>query len=191
MLNSLARTALKLTLPGVPDTYQGTEFWDLSLVDPDNRRPVDYPALEAGLADDAPPAELLRSWTDGRIKQRVTARLLADRAASPLLYAEGDYRPISVSGDRGGPLLAFARGQGSDALVTVVPRLAARMAGDGALPLGSEFWGDARVAIPSGRWRNALTGEEIEAGPDGVGAGELFATLPIAVLRTSGMRIPA
>jgi maltooligosyltrehalose synthase len=145
---------------------------------------VDYGAREAALGDEAPPGALLRGWPDGRIKQRVTARLLADRAAAPLLYAEGDYRPLPVSGDRGGHLLAFARGQGSDALVTVVPRLAARAARDGALPVGPEFWGDARVAIPAGRWRNALTGEEIEAGPEGVGAGELFATLPIAVLRT-------
>ena len=96
MVTGLARTVLKCTLPGVPDIYQGTEIWDLSLVDPDNRRPVDYAARAAALEDGADPAALLRSWRDGRIKQQVLARLLADRAAAPRLYAEGGYEPLAA-----------------------------------------------------------------------------------------------
>ncbi len=85
MVTGLARSALKCTLPGLPDIYQGTEFWDFSFVDPDNRRPVDYAEREAALGQDVALEDLLASWPDGRIKQRVLARLLADRAASRLL----------------------------------------------------------------------------------------------------------
>ncbi len=83
MVTGLARSALKCTLPGLPDIYQGTEFWDFSFVDPDNRRPVDYAEREAALGQDVALEDLLASWPDGRIKQRVLARLLADRAAFP------------------------------------------------------------------------------------------------------------
>ncbi|HUZ67451.1 MAG TPA: malto-oligosyltrehalose synthase, partial [Beijerinckiaceae bacterium] len=87
----VARTVLKCALPGVPDFYQGTEFWDYSFVDPDNRRPVDYPSRRVALESPGDPEIFLRDWQDGRVKQFVTARLLADRAASPLLYASGSY----------------------------------------------------------------------------------------------------
>ena len=100
MVTGLARTVLKCTLPGIPDIYQGTELWDLSLVDPDNRRPVDYASRAAALEDGGDPAALLRSWPDGRIKQQVIARLLADRAAAPQLYAEGGYEPLAAQGER-------------------------------------------------------------------------------------------
>jgi (1->4)-alpha-D-glucan 1-alpha-D-glucosylmutase len=183
MINGLARTALKCALPGVPDVYQGTELWDLSLVDPDNRRPVDYAARMRALNADEIVDALLARWPDGRIKQRVLARCLADRAARPALYAEGAYEALAAEGERGRHVLAFLRTHGHDRLVVAVPRLVARMA-DEALPLGRAFWRDTSLPMPTGRWRDVVTGVEIEAAGGGHPVRELFAALPIAVLRT-------
>jgi (1->4)-alpha-D-glucan 1-alpha-D-glucosylmutase len=182
MLTGLARTVLKATLPGVPDVYQGTEFWDLSLVDPDNRRPVDYRAREAALTEDIAVERLLESWPDGRVKQRILGRLLADRAASPALYAEGDYQPVEVRGEQAVNVLAFARKAGEDELVVAVPRLVGALTGGESLPLG-EVWGETRLPLPSGRWRDVLGGGEIEVQDDGTPVRELFARLPVSVLR--------
>jgi (1->4)-alpha-D-glucan 1-alpha-D-glucosylmutase len=181
MVKGLARTVLKCTLPGVPDVYQGTEFWDLSLVDPDNRRPVDYEACRRGLADDTPVADLLPRWADGRLKQRVIATLLADRARAPLLYADGDYRPVPLRGARARDLLAFERSCGDDRLLVVVPRLVG--GAGGGIPLGGAWEGTVVAAAP-GRWRDLLTGALAEIADGGHPAGELLRTLPIAVLRT-------
>ena len=123
MVTGLARTVLKCTLPGIPDIYQGTELWDLSLVDPDNRRPVDYASRAAALEDGADLPALLRSWPDGRIKQQVIARLLADRAAAPQLYAEGGYEPLAAQGERSRNVIAFRRSRVGEDLIVAVPRL--------------------------------------------------------------------
>jgi (1->4)-alpha-D-glucan 1-alpha-D-glucosylmutase len=188
MVNGLTRTVLKCTVPGVPDIYQGTEFWDLSLVDPDNRRPIDYPArlraLDA-LEEDSDAAALLADWRDGHIKQWLLARLLADRAAAPQLYADGDYHPLPATGAKARHCLAFRRSSGSHHRVVVVPRLVATLAADGALPVGTDVWSDTRLILPPGRWGDVLTGREAVPGPDGgIAVGELVQTLPIAVLRT-------
>jgi malto-oligosyltrehalose synthase len=119
-INGLAQTLLRLTVPGVPDLFQGTELWDLSLVDPDNRRPVDY-ALRQKLLG----AESLATWRDGRPKQALIARALSLRAALPELFAEGSYEPIAASGPAARHVVAFLRRRAADALVVVVPRLAA------------------------------------------------------------------
>jgi (1->4)-alpha-D-glucan 1-alpha-D-glucosylmutase len=183
MLTSLSRTVLKMTLPGVPDVYQGTEMWDLSLVDPDNRRPVDYETRIRALEADEPVAALLGRWPDGAVKQAVLTRLLADRAGSPHLYATGDYQVLRSQGSQARRVLAFARSDGSERLVVVVPRLVSGMIADGAPPLSEAAWGDTSVAIPGGQWRDAITGQSVEIGSDGARVGELFATLPFSVLR--------
>ncbi len=162
-LNGLAQTALKLTVPGVPDIYQGTEGWDQSLVDPDNRRPVDYAAhgrtLSAlrGEADGF--AQLAGAWRDGRLKQAVIARLLACRRNDPELFREGAYVPLGASGARADQVLAFARVIGDRALIVAVPRLVADdvATADG---LGLD-WGDTTIetsSLPasSGTWRCVL-----------------------------------
>ena len=100
-VNGLAQVVLRCASPGVPDLYQGTEFWDFSLVDPDNRRPVDWAARREALDADLPPAELLGVWRDGRVKQAVLFRALQLRAAKPELFAEGGYLPVSVEGAPG------------------------------------------------------------------------------------------
>src|SRR5258706_5722433 len=109
-LNGLAQVVLKATAPGVPDFYQGTELWDFSLVDPDNRRPVDYAARAAMLAKMPAAPTLLRRWTDGRVKLFVTQRSLALRAAHTALFRDGAYTPL----DAGPNVVAFTRTHGDD-----------------------------------------------------------------------------
>jgi (1->4)-alpha-D-glucan 1-alpha-D-glucosylmutase len=184
-LNGLSRTVLKATLPGVPDIYQGTELWDFSLVDPDNRRPVDYAARARMLDADEPLDVLLANWRDGRIKQRVLSRLLRDRAEAPALYAEGDYQPLAVDGLRAAHLIAFSRKHGAETLVVVVPRLWARLGGDGRIPIDGGTWGDTTIALPRGTWRDAITGDEVVNEEDRFAARDLFAAMPFAVLRST------
>ncbi|MDX6320083.1 MAG: 4-alpha-glucanotransferase, partial [Nocardioidaceae bacterium] len=182
MLNGLTRTILKSTLPGVPDFYQGTEFWDFSLVDPDNRRPVDYGAREATLSASESLADLLQSWPDGRIKQRVIAILLADRAASPELYSDGTFEPASVRGAEGARLVSFLRRRQDEVLLVALPRLLHRQLAGLDLPLGETGWRDTRLTVPAGRWRNLLTGSAFISDGE-VAASELLSDLPFAVAR--------
>src|SRR5947209_10219411 len=182
MLNGLTRTILKATLPGVPDFYQGTEFWDFSLVDPDNRRCVDYRAREAALAAAGELPCLIRSWQDGRIKQRVIAILLADRAASPDLYSEGTFAPVTPRGAEAARLVSFIRQRQDEMLLVAVPRLLHRQLAQLDLPLGEASWRDTRLAIPAGRWRNLLTGSGFICDGE-VAASELLSDLPFAVAR--------
>jgi len=168
-LNSLSQVVLKATAPGVPDFYQGTELWDFSLVDPDNRRPVDYEKRMQLLRELPPPAALLRSWTDGRIKLFVTQRVLAARAKHIAAFRGPEYRRL----DAGPNVFAFTRGE---SVAVVVPRLTTRLTRPPALPLG-EVWGDAAVEL-EGQWRNVFTDEVIEGGA----LRNVFASFPVAVL---------
>ena len=172
MWNGLVRTVLKATLPGVPDIYQGTEFWDFSLVDPDNRRPVDYGARSAALSLGAAVTDVAADRTDGRVKQAVLATLLADRAAAPVLYATGDYRPIRATGDDE-RVVAFARRAGEDELAVAALRH----------PCAGEPRAEARIALPTGEWRELLTQRTLVIPENGVAVRELFGALPVAVLR--------
>jgi (1->4)-alpha-D-glucan 1-alpha-D-glucosylmutase len=190
-VNGLAQTLLKLTAPGVPDTYQGCELWDLSLVDPDNRRPVDFALRRAMLAQSADPAELLASWQDGRVKQQVVARTLALRRAVPALFA-GGYAPLPTTGLHAERLVAFARSGDDATLVVIVPRLVAPLLDGAVVPSPpAAAWGDTGVGLPDlpgGPLHNPLTGKTIEPGPDGVAVSEVLADLPVALLST---RLPA
>ncbi|MDF0730915.1 malto-oligosyltrehalose synthase [Pseudomonas entomophila] len=148
-LNGLAQCLLRMTTPGVPDLYQGNEYWDLSLVDPDNRRPVDYACRRASLNDRATPAELLSQWRDGRIKQALVARVLDLRQAHTALFRDGAYLPLTVQGRHAEQVLAFARlGEGERAIV-VVPRLASGLLGAAPTPLiPAQNWDDTRLILP-------------------------------------------
>src|SRR5262249_39191959 len=134
LFNSLSQTLLRLTAPGVPDTYQGTELWDFSLVDPDSRRPVDYecrPRLLAGLKERVASGrdlagfarELVEQKEDGRVKLYLTWRALECRAANAGLFSAGEYIPLEVQGERAEQVFAFARRQGDRVAVVAVPRL--------------------------------------------------------------------
>lgn len=185
MVNGLAQTLLKLTSPGVPDIYQGCELWNLSLVDPDNRAPVDYEARRILLdevedvVERGAVAGLLERWTDGAIKLAVTRQALILRAEKPELFATGEYLPLEATGERADHVVAYARRSGDDSVVVAVPRLVGRL---GETP----DWGNTAIPLPRGtRWRERLTGKEVE-GEDAVSFATLFADLPVALLSRDG-----
>ncbi|MCJ8207533.1 malto-oligosyltrehalose synthase [Pseudomonas sp. RGM2987] len=148
-LNSLAQTLLRMTVPGVPDLYQGNEFWDFSLVDPDNRRPVDFTARREAIQADSEPAALINDWRDGRVKQALIARTLAVRAHYPQLFRLGSYQPLEVVGEQAQRVLAFMREYEQQRAIIVVPIHAARLLENAAAPqVAASDWGDTRVQLP-------------------------------------------
>jgi (1->4)-alpha-D-glucan 1-alpha-D-glucosylmutase len=170
-VNGLAQTLLKLTAPGVPDIYQGTELWDLSLVDPDNRRPVDFARRRALLdeLDTLSPADILDRMDEGLPKLWLVRQTLHLRRREPELFgADGAYRPLAATGRRADHVVAYQRGDGA---VAVAPRLSTRMA-DG--------WGDTALALPARPWRNLLTGDDLIGGDTPLS--ELLARFPVALL---------
>ncbi len=182
-VNSLTQTVLKLTCPGVPDFYQGSELWDFSLVDPDNRRPVDFELREQRLKNIAgiSPRELLESWRDGRIKMFAIHRLLALRRERPELFASGTYTAVTVHGSFGDHVVAFERRSAEAAMLVIVPRHTAAL---GFPPIG-EAWAQTHLALPmDARWRDVFSGRE-HAG-DLLAISEVFADLPFAVLVAEG-----
>ena len=181
-INSLAQVALKLTAPGVPDIYQGNEIWDFSLVDPDNRRPVDYQKrreLLDSLANVAP-EELLRSWPDGRIKLFLTQRLLRFRREHPALFQPGEYLPLTVRGPFAESCVAFAREHENEWIVVLVPRLSSRV---GFPPIGDK-WKETAVELPESLAREdareLFTGRDLRTDGAGLGLSEAMAILPFA-----------
>ncbi|HSJ07478.1 MAG TPA: hypothetical protein VK936_12305, partial [Longimicrobiales bacterium] len=184
----------KIAAPGVPDFYQGTELWSFTLVDPDNRRPVDYELrarlLEALAPQAASPTPAgmraaLEFWPDGRVKMLVTALALQCRWRHPDLFDRGDYIPITALGARADHVVAFARTLGDEACLLAVPRWTARLAGEpGTLPVGARAWRDTRLVLPTAlrrTWRNALTGES-RPPADSIAVSDLFATAPFGLL---------
>nr|WP_311530581.1 malto-oligosyltrehalose synthase [uncultured Ralstonia sp.] len=191
-INSLAQTLLRATLPGVPDLYQGTDFWDTSLVDPDNRRPVDYAARHRALRAlhvhaEHSLASLLTHWTDGRIKQAVLARALAVRTALPAVFESGDYQPLAVTGSGAQHVFAFARMHGAQAIVVIVPLHASALLGHGGtLTFADGAWRDTTVCLPA-----ALSHSALHSAFDGqvlhsprLAPGQVLAQLPVALLHT-------
>ncbi|KRD95862.1 hypothetical protein ASE63_12670 [Bosea sp. Root381] len=171
-LNGLAQLVLQCTVPGVPDTYQGSEFWDFSMVDPDNRRPVDYGARERALSQPVDEDELLATWDDGRIKQTILHRLLLARRDHPALFA-GDYGRLPVQGARADRVIAFTRENEKLALAVIVPiGCPASVAPD--LTLRETWWEETDVALPSivGEW-SPLVGKAMAAGTASIADGGL------------------
>jgi (1->4)-alpha-D-glucan 1-alpha-D-glucosylmutase len=173
-LNGLAQVLLKIASPGVPDFYQGSELWDLRLVDPDNRGPVDFGRRTSMLAKLASREEkellpliedLIPAWKDGRIKLFLTYRALCFRRERRELFLSGEYHPLSASGGNKDHVLAFARKRGDNCAVAAVPRLVTRLSALGEFPLGQKAWGTkSSLVLPEGapeRWRNVFTGEEL------------------------------
>jgi (1->4)-alpha-D-glucan 1-alpha-D-glucosylmutase len=182
-LNSLTQVTLKTMSPGVPDFYQGTELWDLSLVDPDNRRPVDFGARAAGLAAIEQPDwhGLVSEWLDGCIKFALTRRLLALRRQMPGVFTHGEYRPLDVVGPHADEIVAFARTGGRDAIVVVAGRLFARATEKGQRWPSAKAW-DAAVRVTGfSAIKNVLAANRSLSGPE-LPVAELFDALPIAVL---------
>jgi (1->4)-alpha-D-glucan 1-alpha-D-glucosylmutase len=189
-LNTLSQTVLKLTSPGVPDFYQGTERVDLSLVDPDNRRPVDY--SEASALFDAVQSQRSAVDIDDSPSARklfVIAKLLELRRTQPRLFAFGSYEPLRVVGDRAEHLCAFARRMEDTFIIVVVPRCTAKLQkGETGMPLGSPVWGDTRVEVGSARLvplRNVFTSAELSIDVEQAGSlkvSDVLVDFPVAVL---------
>jgi (1->4)-alpha-D-glucan 1-alpha-D-glucosylmutase len=209
--NALAQVLLKLTSPGVADLYQGTELWDFSLVDPDNRRPVDYARRRQILArlrgrieragPDLTPLtrELLATVPDGRIKAYVVHQTLSFRRRHGDLFARGAYLPLEVTGAKRDNVCAFARSAGDTVVLVVVPRLVARLTGGAEqAPLGPEVWGTTRLLLPpqlaGRRYRDVFTGEVLEPGSDRASPGPLVGSVlgqfPVALLGCAEAEAP-
>lgn len=148
-LNSLSQTLLRMTVPGIPDLYQGADFWDFSLVDPDNRRPVDFGARIAALKTKATASELVNRWRDGHIKQWLIAQTLGARAQHSALFRDGDYQPLTVDGEHADKVVAFMRQYLNDYVIVVVPRLAASLLADSPTPqIPASAWGNTQIVLP-------------------------------------------
>jgi (1->4)-alpha-D-glucan 1-alpha-D-glucosylmutase len=194
LLNSLSQTVLKLASPGVPDTYQGTELWDFSLVDPDNRRPVDFAhrhrviedlhAMQnshrdnlAGMAKD-----LLDSKETGEVKFWITWQLLKARRDHPGLFTRGEYVPLEVVGSKSKHVFAFARLHEHRTALVIIPRLIGSLVSKDQLPLGEPVWSDTRIKLPDRiaqrRFRNLFTGSTVER----FDVGNILSHLSVAVL---------
>ena len=206
VFNSLSQVLLKAVCPGVPDFYQGCELWDLSLVDPDNRRPVDFgrrrdllnglKEATARCGDDLSPLlyELLDHFEDGRVKLYLTWRLLSFRRDRSKLFLEGDYQPLESIGMKKDHIAALRRTFENEAIVAVVPRLVVGLGGAGYWPMGEQVWGDTWLLLPEeerGRhYHNVLTGEQVAvedgAGTPGMAMAKVLAGFPVALLAREG-----
>ena len=201
---SLAQTLLKIASPGIPDFYQGTELWDLNLVDPDNRRPVDFRSRDRALvelarreAEIGPQKlvrELLLQWEDGRIKLYLTCKALGCRRENRELFERGEYLPLEVLGARTRHICAFARRMSGKEVVAIAPRFMATLVPEpDKVPCGEEVWGDSFLALPEGsgtQYRNVLTNGKVtiveRSGRPGLPLAELFADAPVAFLESFG-----
>jgi (1->4)-alpha-D-glucan 1-alpha-D-glucosylmutase len=202
MWNSLSQTLLKITSPGVPDFYQGTELWDFSLVDPDNRRPVDF-RTRVTMLDELQQREskdltslvreLVARRTDGRIKLYITYKALNFRRGHRDLFEQGAYQPLTVSGAKEDHVLAFARHLGNCWALVAVPRLVVKLSPSAKPPVGKRIWKETVLHLPEGApngWQNVFTGEALTVADKntterGLLAHEVFRRFPVALLVSS------
>ncbi len=193
MFNSLSQTLIKITSPGVPDFYQGTELWDLNLVDPDNRRPVDFDMRRAFLSDIRARCrseilslikELLCRKEDGRVKLFLTNRALLLRREYSEVFQKGAYGPIRSAGKCRDHVIAFARNHRDKWALTVAPRFLTALTDERESPLGQRVWHDTHISLPGGvpqLWKNAITNQLIKGG-DRLIMGEVLEHFPVALL---------
>ncbi len=184
-LNSLTQTLLKLTVPGVPDLYQGAEFWDFSLVDPDNRRPVDFGARARSLNEDVTWSAIVQNWRDGRVKQAIIMRALAARRRWPELFGAGAYLPIETYGPGAVHIVAFARIRDDRIALVVCPRLSnGRL--EGGLIVAPQHWLGTELhlpqAIPLSPLRDAFNGMIVRVDGPVLKVAALLRQTPVALL---------
>jgi len=180
MLVGLSQALVKVASPGVPDYYQGTELWDFSLVDPDNRRPVDYGLRKRLLNDDS---DLLENLADGRAKMQIIRKGLELRRKYPGLFHGAKYTPLYADGGREENVIAFSLSDGTRTVIAVAPRLFTRLMGErDRAPLGEAAWGDATLSV-EGSYQNVLTGERHQGGS--LRVADLLAAFPVALLVSS------
>ncbi len=193
MLNSLSQTLIKITSPGVPDFYQGTELWDLSLVDPDNRRQVNFKkrrAMLAGIREEEGSKidrlihDLLSTREDGKIKLFLIYRALKARRTHREVFREGAYLPLAPGGKFKHHVIPFARKYGRQWAVVIAPRFLSHLVEEGDFPLGRPVWQDTEVVMPDGapaQWRNVITNEVLSVGK-ALSVGEALLSFPVALL---------
>ena len=181
-INSLSQLLLKVTSPGLPDFYRGEVSWDFSLVDPDNRRPVDF----APLTDFTWKArDLVSTWADGRVKVFLTEKSLGFRTGSLELFTTGSYLPLQASGKRAQNIFAFARFSVDQWCIVVVPRFATRLSVTTRPPIGIRAWLDSALTLPDGaplRWKNVITGERLSARNGQLPIFRVLEHFPVALL---------
>ena len=193
MFNSLSQTLLKITSPGIPDFYQGTEFWELSLVDPDNRRPVDFEKRRQSLQYIKEQGEnnlqglleeLLAHKQDGRIKLFLIAQALKARKEHLELFERGDYLPLAVEGEKKDSVVAFARQYGEKMALVVTPRFFTQLIGLQENPLGEKVWQDTQIILPpvtTGVWKDALSNNSFKLERT-LNLSEVLSSFPVALL---------
>ena len=197
MLNSLSQTLIKITSPGVPDFYQGTELWDLSLVDPDNRRPVDFEKRRSMLAsireqEDSHIGRLIKDLLctreDGKIKLFLIYRALKARRGHRRIFRNGAYVPLESAGRFSSHVIAFARRYDQQWAIVIAPRLLSHLVQEGDFPLGRRVWQDTEVTMPNLaplEWRNVITNELLSAG-SALPVGDVLHSFPVALLMGEG-----
>jgi (1->4)-alpha-D-glucan 1-alpha-D-glucosylmutase len=192
IFNSLSQTLLKMTAPGMPDFYQGSELWDLNLVDPDNRRPVDFDLRQTFLQDiikkerdtGALIQELLSAKEDGRIKLFLIYKVLKVRREFSVLFQKGTYKPLSIEGKWKRHVVAFIREDKKTKALMIVPRFLTRFLKEGDMPVG-DIWQDTAVVCPKDAiWRNVITDEDITV-KNKMPLSQAFAQFPAAVFLSS------
>jgi len=193
VLNSLSQTLLKMTAPGVPDFYQGTELWDLNLVDPDNRRPVDFDLratylaeIQARIREDL--GDLLRElWkhkADGRIKMFLIYRVLKARRDHPMLFSRGGYVPMETQGLFASNVVCFSRRWKGEWALAVAPRLLTGVVQETQCPVGREVWKDTAVRLPAGApecWKDLISGQDLQAQEGLLLIGDLLSLFPVGL----------
>jgi (1->4)-alpha-D-glucan 1-alpha-D-glucosylmutase len=182
VVNTLSQVMLKVTAPGLPDFYRGTVSLDFSLVDPDNRRPVQF----APLTDFSwKPRHLLETWQDGRVKVFLTEKLLGYRQGNRELFERGEYVPVAATGKRAGNVFAFLRTSGKSHTLVVVPRFATQLSATTRMPVGIRAWLDTALTLPEGapnRWKNVITGVPLSTRDSGLPLHRVLEHFPVAVL---------
>jgi (1->4)-alpha-D-glucan 1-alpha-D-glucosylmutase len=197
MWSSLSQTLLKLVCPGVPDVYQGNELWDLSLVDPDNRRPIDYDRRRRVLEKvrklgSAPDPLSIRCMIEqpqsGAVKTYVISKALCVRKQCPDLFQKGEYLSLEIKGAKANHLVAFVRRLDGRSLLVVAPRLIATLLGDSTVPpIGPNLWQDTNIHLPnwasSQSYRNIFTDEvfHISQSGDAIAVSELLGKFPVGL----------
>jgi (1->4)-alpha-D-glucan 1-alpha-D-glucosylmutase len=192
ILNSLSQTLIKIASPGVPDFYQGTELWDFSFVDPDNRRPVDFErrrSLARAMAElprdpAALMAELFRTKHDGRMKVFVIQRALEARKSRPALFQCGEYVPLMIRGQWKDHIVAFARREQSNWAIAVAPRMLTRLVNENQFPLGPQVWKNTELVLPTEAhvsWRDAISGLVLADGHT-LSVAKVLECFPVALL---------
>lgn len=187
MLTGLSQALLKVASPGVPDYYQGTELWEFSLVDPDNRRPVDYAGRMLAVEENSSSEEMVSDLRSGKAKMHVIREGLRLRRERPLLFLEPAYASLYADGGLEEKVASFVLSKGAERIVAVAPRLFMSLLEAGALMPGPAAWGAARLPVPAGRYEDVLTGKHYEVAAEGLRLAQLLDRFPVALLQSAAV----